>query len=128
MIKFLLIFLGTVSLILGITGIFVPGLPTTPFLLLTAGCYVKSSDKLYHYLLKNKLVGTYISDFQLKKGMTERSKIYAICMMWLMITLSCIFLIGPHTSKLIVIVIGVIGTIVMGFIVPTVYNSNSKKK
>ena len=128
MIKFLLIFLGTVSLILGITGIFVPGLPTTPFLLLTAGCYVKSSDKLYHYLLKTNLLGTYISDFQLKKGMTERSKIYAICMMWLMITLSCIFLIGPHTSKLIVIVIGVIGTIVMGFIVPTIYNSNSKKK
>ena len=67
MIKFLLIFLGTISLILGITGIFVPGMPTTPFLLLTAGCYVKSSDKLYNYLIKNKLIGTYISDFQIKK-------------------------------------------------------------
>ena len=65
MIKFLLIFLGTISLILGITGIFVPGMPTTPFLLLTAGCYVKSSDKLYNYLIKNKLIGTYISDFQI---------------------------------------------------------------
>jgi hypothetical protein len=128
MIKFLLIFLGTVSLILGITGIFVPGLPTTPFLLLTAGCYVKSSDKLYHYLINNKLVGTYISDFRIKKGMTKKSKIYAICMMWLMIALSSIFFITPFSSKVVVSVIGVIGTIVMGFIVPTIYNSDSDKK
>ena len=59
--------------------------------------------------------------------MTEKSKIYAICMMWLMITLSCIFFLGPFSSKLLVSVIGVIGTIVMGFIVPTIYNSNTKK-
>ena len=128
MIKILLIFLGTISLLLGITGIFVPGMPTTPFLLLTAGCYLKSSDKLYNYLIKNKLLGRYISDFQLRKGMTGKSKIYAICMMWLMITLSCIFFLGPLTSKLIVSVIGVIGTLVMGFIVPTINNLSSKNK
>lgn len=125
MIKLLLIFIGTVSLILGIIGLFVPGMPTTPFILLTAGCYVKSSDKLYHYLMKNKLVGTYITDFRLKKGLTRKSKIYAICMMWFMIALSCSFFIVPFSSKLIVSVIGVIGTIVMGFIVPTIYNSNT---
>ncbi len=127
MIKYLLIFLGTISLILGITGIFVPGMPTTPFLLLTAGCYVKSSDKLYNYLIKNKLIGTYISDFRSRKGMTEKSKVYAICMMWLMITLSCIFFIESFSSKLFVSVTGVIGTIVMGFIVPTIYNSKTNK-
>ena len=125
MIKLLLIFIGTVSLILGIIGLFVPGMPTTPFILLTAGCYVKSSDKLYHYLIKNKLVATYITDFRLKKGLTRKSKIYAICMMWFMIALSCSFFIVPFSSKLIVSVIGVIGTIVMGFIVPTIYNSNT---
>jgi len=125
MIKFLLILIGTLSLILGITGIFVPGLPTTPFLLLTAGCYVKSSQKLYHYLIKNKLAGTYISDFRLKKGMTRKSKIYAISMMWFMITLSCIFFIDPLSSKLLVAAIGVTGTVVMGYIIPTIYNSST---
>lgn len=128
MIKYFLILLGTISLILGVTGIFVPGMPTTPFLLLTAGLYVKSSDRLYHYLIRNKFVGTYISDFRTNKGMTKKSKIYAICTMWLMITFSSIFFITTSSSQLLVTVIGAIGTLVMGFIVPTVHNSSSNKE
>ena len=122
-IKLVLIVLGTLSLCIGIIGIVVPGLPTTPFLLLTAGLYIKSSDKLYQKLIANPLVGSYIVEFQTKKGMTLKTKRFAIATMWVMITISCAFFIAPFIVKLIVIVIGFIGTLVMGFIVPTVTNS-----
>ncbi len=56
--KSILILLGTLSLCIGVIGIVVPGLPTTPFLLLTAGLYIKSSDKLYTKLISNRLVGS----------------------------------------------------------------------
>lgn len=123
-IKLLFIILGTLSLCIGIIGIVVPGLPTTPFLLITAGLYIKSSDTLYQKLITNRFVGSYILEFQANKGMTIKTKLYAIGAMWVIITVSCIFFITPFSIKLIVLIVGLIGTIVMGFLVPTVYNSN----
>ncbi len=127
-IKVILIVAGTVSLGVGLVGIVVPGLPTTPFLLLTAGLYMRSSDTLYQYLVSNKYVGSYINDFRTNKGMALRAKLYAILMMWTMITLSCIFLVENSPTKLLIISIGILGTIIMGFIIPTINNSNSNKK
>jgi uncharacterized membrane protein YbaN (DUF454 family) len=126
LIKILLIVLGTLSLTIGIIGIVVPGLPSTPFFLLTAGLYIKSSDKLYQKLTANKFIGAYISDLHTKKGMTRRAKLISIGIMWLMIAISCIFLINPFAIKVIVVIIGVIGTVVMGFIVSTVSIPDSK--
>ena len=120
MMKYLLIALGTVSLGIGITGIFVPGLPVTPFVLLTAGLYARSSGRLYKWLIANRYVGPYISKFQRDRGMTVRSKLIAITIMWLMILMSVIYLLESGTSDTIVILVGIAGTIVMGFIVPNV--------
>jgi len=120
MVKFLFIALGTVSLAIGVIGIFVPGLPTTSFLLITAFLYARSSDKLYARLLSNRYVGPYITRFQKYKGMTLKSKVYSISMMWTMIFLSTYFFIPQQTLQLIVIGLGVVGTIVMGFILRTV--------
>lgn len=119
LIRILWIVLGTLSLCIGIIGIAVPGLPTTPFLLLSAGLFIKSSDKLYQKLISNRFVGPYILEFQNKKGMTVRTKLFAISSMWIMITLSIVLLIAPQSFKLLVAVIGIIGTFVMGFAVPT---------
>lgn len=119
LIRILLIVLGTLSLCIGIIGIAVPGLPTTPFLLLAAGLYIKSSDRLYQKLINNRIVGPYILEFQNKKGMTIRTKLFAISSMWIMITISIVFLITPQSIRLVVTMIGVIGTLVMGFAVPT---------
>ena len=123
--KSLLIVAGTISLCVGIVGIAVPGLPTTPFLLLTAGLYMRSSDRLYNHLISNKVVGSYISEFRKNKGMTTRAKLYAIFMMWTMITLSCVFLVENLPAKLLIISIGIIGSIIMGFIIPTINKSNN---
>lgn len=122
-----LIALGTLSLLIGIIGIAVPGLPTFPFILLTAGLYVKSSDKLYQRLMSNCFIGSYISKLQTNKGMTKRTKLFAIATMWVMIAVSCLFFISPLALELIVTLIGLIGTIVMGFIVPTVNISDNNQ-
>ncbi len=120
MLKLVLIILGTVSLFFGIAGIFIPGLPTTPFILLTAGLYVRSSEKLYRQLLINKYLGPFISDFRKNKGMTIQTKVYSIILMWTMIFTSAYFFINTLTARLVLIGAGIIGTIVMGFIIPTV--------
>ena len=126
--KIILIILGTISLAIGVIGIFVPGLPTTAFLLLTAALYMRSSDKLYQKLLANKILGPYITDFQVNKGMTRRTKLHAIGTMWFMITISSVFFIDPLSIKLIVISLGIIGTIVMGFMVRTVDKRNNNQE
>jgi len=120
MMKLLLIFLGTISLAIGVIGVFVPGLPTTSFLLITAFLYARSSDRLYNKLLSNRYVGPYITNFRKYKGMTLKSKIYSISMMWTMIFISTYFFIPSQTVSLIVSGAGIIGTVVMGFILRTV--------
>lgn len=118
--KIIYIILGTLSLILGAIGIVVPGLPTTAFLLLTAALYVRSSERLYNKLISNRYLGPYILEFQKNKGMTKRLKLQAIGTMWVMITISCVFFIQSTLVILVVIALGIIGTVVMGFIVRTV--------
>ena len=118
--RILWIFLGTLSLVLGAIGIVVPGLPTTAFLMLAAWLYLKSSPRLYQKLISSKYLGHYILEFQEKKGMTRRTKVHAIGTMWVMITISCVFFIKSLTIILFVLGLGIVGTVVMGFIVRTV--------
>jgi uncharacterized membrane protein YbaN (DUF454 family) len=118
--KPILIVLGTLSLSLGIFGIIVPGLPTTPFLLLTAGLYLRSSETLYNWVISNRLVGPYIVNYNKNKGITRKVKIKAISLMVAMISLSTIFFIDTLTLRLIVVSLGIIGAIVVMFVVPTV--------
>jgi uncharacterized protein len=82
LLKALLIVIGTLSVALGVIGIVIPLLPTTPLLLLGAACYVRSSEKLYSLLLKNKWLGGYIEDFRVKKGITLKNKIVSVVILW----------------------------------------------
>ena len=112
--KLILIIIGFLFMGVAYIGIIVPGLPTTPFLLISAGCFIRSSDRLYKSLLNNKIFGKYISDWYEKKGMTLKSKISAITMMLIMITVSVVFLINNLHIKIAVIAAGLIGLYFMG--------------
>jgi len=118
MVKTLYIFFCTFCLILGVIGIFVPGLPTTPFLLLTAALYIRSSEKLYRKLISNRVLGPYIHNYRKNKGMTRKQKVFAIVLMWLMISVSVVFFIASPTIRYLLAGVGLIGTVVMGFVVP----------
>jgi uncharacterized protein len=89
--KILLIISGTISLVLGIIGIFIPLLPTTPFLLLTAACYIRSSDKFYRKLIENKIIGNYIRNYREKKTLPFKIKITSIAFLWITILYAIIF-------------------------------------
>lgn len=90
--QILLIIIGTISIALGILGIFLPLLPTTPFLLLGASCYIKGSERLYIWLINNRFLGAYIKNYHEKKGISLKSKILAISMLWITMFFSMFFL------------------------------------
>ncbi len=81
-VKALLLAGGTVSLVLGAVGIFVPILPTTPFLLLSAACYLRSSERMYKWLLGNRWFGEYIKNYQEGKGIPAKTKIFVLAILW----------------------------------------------
>ncbi|SFL64737.1 YbaN family protein [Pelosinus propionicus] len=80
--KYILMAVGCLSLFLGILGIFLPLLPTVPFLLLTAYCFARSSRRLYNWLIHHKTFGSYIYDYQTYRAIKRKTKIMAICFLW----------------------------------------------
>lgn len=92
--KVLLILIGSISVFLGVIGIFLPILPTTPFLLLGAACYIKSSKTLYLSLINNKYLGSYIKNYYEKKGIPLKTKRFVITILWISISFSAFFVIN----------------------------------
>ncbi|HNX22617.1 MAG TPA: YbaN family protein [Spirochaetota bacterium] len=117
--KLLYTTLGFISLGIGCAGIVVRGLPTTPFVLLAASLFAKSSERWYNWLISNKLFGKFIEQYAKEKGMTLKMKILSITLMWTMITISALTFKSIH-MKLFLLVMGIIGTIVMGFVLKTI--------
>ena len=71
--KFFLAALGCLSFVLGVVGIFVPLLPTTPFLLLSAALWVRSSPRLYDWLLAHPCLGRYVRNFRENRAIPLRA-------------------------------------------------------
>lgn len=100
-----LIFLGgTITLILGIVGIFMPILPTTPFLLISAAAYAKSSNRFHHWLLNNKILGFYIRNYKEGLGMPLKVKILTLTFLWVMIVISALLILIIWVQILLIIV------------------------
>jgi hypothetical protein len=103
-----LIVAGLLSVAVGAIGIFVPLLPTTPFLLLAAVCFVRSSDRLYRWLTRNRVFGNYLRDYQERRAMPAGMKWCAISVLWLTVGLSIITIDNrPVRVMLVVIAVGV---------------------
>ncbi len=73
---------GSIALGLGVVGIFVPLLPTTPFLLLAAACYMRGSERLSGWLLNHRTLGRYIRDYRDGRGMPLQAKVVALVLLW----------------------------------------------
>ncbi len=101
----ILIIIGTLSILIGLIGIILPILPTTPFLLLAAVCYGKSSKKLYDYLLNNPLLGEYISNYIKGKGIPFHTKLFALALLWLSIGYAALFAVQSVIVKILLFII-----------------------
>jgi len=86
--RILLMTLGVISMILGLIGIVVPLLPTTPFLLLSSWCFVRSSEKFSRLLYSNSVLGPYLLNYQAGHGITLKNKIYSLVFMWIFLGIS----------------------------------------
>lgn len=80
--KVALVTAGLLAVGLALIGIFVPVLPTTPFLLLAAACFVRSSDRLYNWLIHHKWFGEYIRHYREHRAVTLQAKIVALALLW----------------------------------------------
>lgn len=105
--RYLLITAGTISLVFGIIGILLPILPTTPFLLLSAACYARSSQRFYNWLMNNKWFGNYIKNYREGKGIPLKFKIFTISLLWITILFSIYFVVDTFLVELILIIIAV---------------------
>ncbi len=92
MIKILLIIAGTISIIFGFIGVFLPILPTTPLFLLGAACYMRSSKKFYNMLINNKIFGKYIRNYREHKVITKKSKVVVLSLLWITMSYSIYYM------------------------------------
>lgn len=123
MIKKLLTALGVISLTLGIIGAFLPLLPTTPFVLLAAYLFAKSSDKFHQRLLNHRIFGQLIRDYNEDKSIPAHAKVIAISTMW-MSMLFAIFFVAKDKLWLQII----LGTIALGITIHILRYKTKKRK
>ena len=100
------VILGSLFLLIGLIGIFIPILPTTPFLLLTAFFYLRSSRRLYCWLIRHRLFGSYINDYMQYRAVRRKAKIAALIFLWLTLFVSMILVPILHV-RLFLIVVGI---------------------
>lgn len=116
--RYIYIILGLIAVVLGVLGVVVPGLPTTPFLLLASWLFVRSSPRLQQWLLASWL-GRYIRNYQRRGGMTISQKAGAVGIMVAMVLLSTfVFIPEGSIARFIVPIAGGVGALTVIFLVP----------
>jgi uncharacterized protein len=103
--KIILFIIGTISLVLGTIGIFLPLIPTTPFLLLCAFCYLRSSQRFYDWLINHKVFGKHIYNYLEYKAVSLKTKIAALSFLWVSLIIS-IILVDILYVRLLLLVVG----------------------
>jgi uncharacterized membrane protein YbaN (DUF454 family) len=107
--QYFLIFSGWLSIVLGVIGIALPLLPTTPFILLAAGCFAKSSPRFHQWLLTHPFFGPLINSYQGDRCIPKDVKIKAIIFIWITLSIS-IFLLEIFWLRIIIFLLGVVST------------------
>lgn len=104
--RWLLLVAGCVCVALGVLGIFLPLLPTTPFLLLAAACFARSSPRFHAWLLANRTFGPLIHQWEATRTIPFKTKCLAITMMVLTLGSSIIFFVRPVELKIVLAIGG----------------------
>lgn len=90
MLRGLLIAVGWLAVVLGVIGIFLPVMPTTPFLLLASACFVRSSPRFHDWLINHRYFGAYLRYYMDGRGIPRKAKIGIITLLWITITPSAV--------------------------------------
>jgi len=109
--KLFYIILGSLSTALAFLGIFLPLLPTTPFLLLAAFFYLRSSEKLYNWLLNHKIFGRYLKNYLKNRSIPVRIKIAVVIILWITILSTILFFLDEFIIRLLLVLIAILVSI-----------------
>jgi uncharacterized membrane protein YbaN (DUF454 family) len=109
------IFFGIVLTTVGIIGIIIPGLPTTVFMILAAGCFFRSSQRLYDWIINHKYFGSHVKNYREGKFMPVKAKLLSLLMMWIFVFYALFISISDNylTFKMIIFLAASIGTIII---------------
>ncbi|MEM0448950.1 MAG: YbaN family protein [Methanomassiliicoccales archaeon] len=98
--------IGTISLAIGIMGIIIPLLPTTPFLLFAAFCYSRGSRKLHTLILRHKYLGAYIRAYEKGEGISYSVKATSLLLLWGAMSITIVFFIDEVIIMILIVLIG----------------------
>lgn len=116
--KILLNIIGCIAVVLAVLGVFLPLLPTTPFLLLASACFVRGSTRLHGWLLNNRMFGVYLRNYEAGMGIPRRAKITVIALLWISLGYS-IFRFDSLLLQAMLLTIGICVTTYLLKFVPT---------
>lgn len=109
--KAILLVIGTITLIFGFVGVFLPVLPTTPFLLVSLACFVNSSTKMHQFIMNNKVLGPYVKDYASGKGIPKKAKWRAVLFIWVTIGFSATFILDRLFLRIVILIIALLVSI-----------------
>ncbi|OGD56631.1 hypothetical protein A3K78_01925 [Candidatus Bathyarchaeota archaeon RBG_13_52_12] len=98
---------GTVCLLIGVIGVFIPILPTTPFLLLSAACFLRSSKRMYNWLFSNRFFGEYLMNYREGRGLSLGAKLFTLALLWLTISYSALYIIDFWVVQALLFIIAI---------------------
>jgi uncharacterized protein len=104
--KYLFLILGTLSLGIGMIGVLLPVLPTTPFLLIASFFYLRSSKRMYNWMLNHKVFGSYIYCYMKHRGVSQKAKEGTLIFLWSTLMISMILIPGWQI-KIVLVLVGV---------------------
>ena len=105
--RYLYLIMGFLLVGIGILGIFLPVLPTTIFLILASACFMKSSPKANEWLKNNRWLGPYLKNYTDKTGLTIKSKIVLLSILWISITFSALILTDIPAIRILLLLIAI---------------------
>jgi len=106
-VRIVLVTAGSLCLAAGIVGIFLPVLPTTPFLILAAGCYARGSPGFHRRLLSNRVFGDFIRNYKEGRSMKLGHKLISLLLLWLTLAFTGWFAVSSLLVRLLLLGVGV---------------------
>ncbi|KOY64712.1 YbaN family protein [Clostridium sporogenes] len=109
--RVLLLIIGFISLGLGVIGVFLPILPTVPFLLLSSFCFIKSSKRISIWFENTNIYKKHVRSFKENKAMTLKTKLYILIPVYVML-ITLFFIKDILAMRIAIVVLLVVKTIV----------------
>ena len=103
--RILFVIFGTLFLVIGFIGVVIPVLPTTPFLLLAAACYIRGSKRIHNWMINNSIFGDFVRNYMERKGITIKQKLITLTFLWLTIGFSIYYIIDSFLIRIALFII-----------------------